>query len=198
MKILVTGFEPFGGDALNASWEAVSALPDRIGGADILRLRLPVTFSGCLDPVTAAIRDQHPDAVLCVGQAEGRGALTPERIAINLDDARIPDNAGCQPMDQPIRSDGPAAYFSTLPIKKITQAIHAAGLPAAVSYTAGTFVCNHLMYGLLDFCAASCPGLRAGFMHVPCLTEQAAGKQNPPGMSREDILRGLTAAISAL
>ena len=198
MRIMVTGFEPFGGDTINASWESVSALPDRIGDTEILRLRLPVTFEGCLPPVIAAIRAEHPDAVLCVGQAEGRSAITPERIAINLDDARIPDNAGCQPVDQPIRANGPAAYFATLLVKRMAQAILDAGIPASVSYTAGTFVCNHLMYGILDFCAREYPTIRAGFMHVPCQPEQTVNKENTPSMSKEDILQGVMAAISAI
>ncbi len=197
MRILVTGFEPFGGEKLNASWEAVSALPERLGSMEILRLRLPVTFEGCLTPVISAIRSMHPDAVLCVGQAEGRSAITPERVAINLDDARIPDNAGCQPADRPIRAGGPAAYFATLPVRRMADSIRDAGIPAVVSYTAGTFVCNHLMYGLLDFCAKECPEVRAGFIHVPCLHEQVSDKQNTPSLSREDILRGVITAVEA-
>ena len=117
MKILVTGFEPFGGETVNPAWEAVCAFPDEIGGAQILRLRLPVTFDGCLPPLIEAVQRERPDAVLCVGQAGGRAAITPERVAINLDDARIPDNAGQQPTDQPIEPDGPAAFFTTLPVK---------------------------------------------------------------------------------
>ena len=198
MRILVTGFEPFGGGIINASWEAVSALPDYIGDTEIIRLQLPVTFDGCLPPVISKICAEHPDAILCIGQAEGRGAITPERVAINLDDARIPDNSGYQPVDRLIRPDGPTAYFATLPVKHMVRAIRDAGIPASVSNTAGTFVCNHLMYGLLDFCAASYPAVRVGFMHVPCQHEQADDKQNTPSLSREDILRGVIAAISAI
>ena len=198
MRILVTGFEPFGGETINPSWEAACVLPDHIGGAEIVRLRIPVTFSGCLPPVLDAIRKLSPDTVLCLGQAGGRPGLTPERVAINLDDARIPDNAGCQPVDRPIRTDGPAAYFATLPVKRMTEAINEAGIPAFLSNTAGTYVCNHLMYGVLDYCAGNCPGIRAGFMHLPYSHEQAAGKQNTPSLSKEDILRGVIAAIEAI
>ena len=198
MTILVTGFEPFSGETVNPAWEAVSALPDRIGGADILKLRLPVAFAGCLPPVAAAIRDRRPDAVLSVGQAGGRSGLTPEWVAINLDEARLPDNDGAQPRDQLIRADGPAAYFSTLPVRQMADRIRESGIPAVISYSAGTYVCNHLMYGVLDLCAREFPGIRAGFMHVPYCHEQVLNKQNTPGLSREDILRGLKASIDAL
>ena len=198
MKILVTGFEPFGGETINPAWEAVQALPDRISGAEILRLRLPVTFAGCLDPVTDSMLRHRPQAVLCIGQAGGRAAITPERIAVNLDDTRIPDNAGEQPVDRPIAADGPAAYFSTLPVKRMAEAVRAAGVPAAVSYTAGTFVCNHLMYALLHWCGRHAPDTRAGFMHVPYQLEQTAGRPGVPGLSRGDILHGTEAAVRAI
>ncbi len=198
MKILVSGFESFGDEDINASWEAVRALPEQIGDAEIIRLQLPVTFEGCLPPVIAAIREECPDAVLCIGQAEGRRTITPERVAINLDDARIPDNVGFQPVDRPIRMDGPAAYFATLPVRHMAAAIIEAGVPSSLSCSAGTYVCNHLMYGLLDYCARNYPAIRAGFMHVPCQPEQTAGTENTPSMSREDILRGVIAAIRAI
>ena len=198
MKILVTGFEPFGGETVNPAWEAVCAFPDEIGGAQILRLRLPVTFDGCLPPLIEAVQRERPDAVLCVGQAGGRAAITPERVAINLDDAHIPDNSGQQPTDQAIEPDGSAAFFATLPVKAMAQSIRDAGVPASLSYTAGTFVCNHLMYGLLSWCAREAPRIRAGFMHVPYQHEQTVGKQNAPSLSGEDILKGVTAAVSAI
>lgn len=198
MRILVTGFEPFGGETVNPSWEAAARLPDRLGSAEIVRLRVPVTFEGCLPPVIRAIEHEKPDAVLCLGQAGGRSGLTPERIAVNLDDAGMPDNAGFRPADRPVRADGPAAYFSTLPVKAIAESIRQAGVPASVSNTAGTFVCNHLMYGVLDYCAENCPELRAGFMHIPYQHEQAVGKQNAPSLSGEDILRGVMVAVKVI
>ena len=197
MKILVTGFEPFGNETINPSWEAVRSLPD-LRGAELCRLQLPVAFDGCMAPVEESIRQWHPDAILCVGQAGGRFGLTLERTAINLNDARIPDNTGYQPVDQPIRPDGPAAYFATLPVKLMAESIRNAGIPATVSFSAGTFVCNRLMYGVLDLCARSYPGIRAGFMHVPYQHEQVLLKQNTPSLSKEDILRGVTAALEAI
>ena len=149
MKILVTGFDPFGGEKVNPALEAVKLLPKEIHGAEIHWVEIPTVFYKAAEVLETAIVRFQPDAVLCIGQAGGRASLTPERIAINQDDARIPDNQGNQPIDTPIRLDGQAAYFSTLPIKAMVQAIKEEGLPATVSNTAGTFVCNHLMYQAL-------------------------------------------------
>lgn len=199
MKLLLTAFEPFGGEAINPALEAVYRVPDQIGGVQVVRLEVPTVFHAAIDTVAGAIGRERPDAVLCVGQAGGRAGITPERVAINLDDAAIPDNAGRQPVDEPIFTDGAPAYFSTLPIKAMVQAIRAAGLPASVSNTAGTFVCNHLMYGVLYTLAKQYPGVRGGFVHVPFAPEQAACRAAPtPSMSLDDIARGLTAAISAI
>ena len=192
MKLLLTAFDPFGGGTVNPSLEAakrVGAVP----GVDIIKLEVPTAFGASVAAVTAAIEVHRPDAVLCVGQAGGREDLTPERIAINIDDARIPDNAGNQPVDIPVAEDGPAAYFSTLPVKAMTAAIRAAGLPASLSNTAGTFVCNHLMYGVLHHLAQHRPGTRAGFLHVPFLPTQGT-----PNLPLEDITKGIEAAITAI
>ena len=145
MKILLTGFEPFGGEPVNPAWEAVQRVraPE---GAELLRLQVPTVFARAGDLVCAAMERERPDLVLCVGQAAGRAALTPERVAINIMDASIPDNAGAQPREEPVVPGGPAAYFTTLPVKRIAAAIQAAGVPAAVSNSAGTFVCNALLY----------------------------------------------------
>ena len=198
MKILVTAFEAFGGESINPTQEALRLLPDTVAGADILRMTVPVTFSGAAAPVLEAIGRERPEAVLCLGQAGGRTGLTPERVAINIDDARIPDNEGAQPVDRPIEAGAPAAYFATLPIKAMTEAVRKAGVPAAVSDSAGTFVCNHLMYAVLRFIAQAGLDTRAGFMHVPFLPEQTASHPEKPSLPMNDLLRGITAALEAV
>jgi len=154
-------------------------------------------FGKSIETVTEAIDRQQPDAVLCIGQAGGRPDLTPERIAINIDDARIPDNEGRQLLDTPVVPGGPAAYFSTLPVKAMAAAIREAGLPASVSNTAGTFVCNHLMYGVLHHLAIHCPQVRGGFMHVPFIPSQVTHRP-APSMAVTDIARGIEAAVLAI
>jgi pyroglutamyl-peptidase len=198
MKLLLAAFDPFGGDNVNPALEAVKLVADKIGDVDVVKLEVPTVFHVSIDTVEKAIEKEHPDVVLCVGQAGGRFELTPERVAINVDDARIPDNAGNQPVDSPIYADGAPAYFSSLPIKAMMQEIRKAGIPSSVSNTAGTFVCNHLMYGVLYHLAKSHPGVRGGFIHVPFIPAQVVGRANTPSMSLEDIKRGLEAAILAI
>ncbi|MCT4488827.1 pyroglutamyl-peptidase I [Levilactobacillus parabrevis] len=198
MKILVTGFDPFGGETTNPAIEAVKQLPDKIAGADIVKLEVPTEFNRCAEVVRAAILAEQPDVVLSIGQAGGRAALTPELVAINLNDGRIPDNAGQQPVDQPIQPAGAAAYFTQLPIKAMVRAIQTAGLPGQVSTTAGTYVCNHLMYQVQYLRATEFPTLRAGFMHIPFLPSQVTDKPNMPSLSLVDDVRGITAAIAAI
>ncbi|MFS9259302.1 pyroglutamyl-peptidase I [Streptococcus infantis] len=198
MKILVTGFDPFGGEKVNPALEAVKSLPSEIHGAEIHWVEIPTVFYKAAEVLETAIVRFQPDAVLCIGQAGGRASLTPERVAINQDDARIPDNQGNQPIDTPIRLDGQAAYFSTLPIKAMVQAIKEEGLPATVSNTAGTFVCNHLMYQALYLANKKFPHMRAGFMHIPYMTEQVINKPNTASMNLTDIVRGIEAAIDAI
>ena len=198
MKILVTGFDPFGGEKVNPALEAVKSLPSEIHGAEIHWVEIPTVFYKAAEVLETAIVRFQPDAVLCIGQAGGRASLTPERVAINQDDARIPDNQGNQPIDTPIRLDGQAAYFSTLPIKAMVQAIKEEGLPATVSNTAGTFVCNHLMYQALYLADKKFPHMRAGFMHIPYMTKQVINKPNTASMSLTDIVRGIEAAIGAI
>ena len=198
MKILVTGFDPFGGEKVNPALEAVKSLPSEIHGAEIHWVEIPTVFYQSAEVLETAIVHYQPDAVLCIGQAGGRASLTPERIAINQDDARIPDNQGNQPIDTPIRLDGQAAYFSTLPIKAMVQAIKEEGLPATVSNTAGTFVCNHLMYQALYLADKKFANMRAGFMHIPYMTEQVINKPNTASMNLTDIVRGIEAAIGAI
>ena len=198
MKILVTGFDPFGGEKVNPALEAVKSLPSEIHGAEIHWVEIPTVFHKSAEVLETAIVRFQPDAVLCIGQAGGRASLTPERVAINQDDARIPDNQGNQPIDTPIRLDGQAAYFSTLPIKAMVQAIKEEGLPATVSNTAGTFVCNHLMYQALYLADKKFSHMRAGFMHIPYMTEQVINKPNTASMNLTDIVRGIEAAIGAI
>ena len=198
MKILVTGFDPFGGEKVNPALEAVKSLPSEIHGAEIHWVEIPTVFYKAAEVLETAIVRFQPDAVLCIGQAGGRASLTPERVAINQDDARIPDNQGNQPIDTPIRLNGQAAYFSTLPIKAMVQAIKEEGLPATVSNTAGTFVCNHLMYQALYLADKKFPHMRAGFMHIPYMTEQVINKPNTASMNLTDIVRGIEAAIGAI
>lgn len=198
MKVLVTGFDPFGGESVNPALEAVKSLPADIKGAEVICVEVPTVFHESAEVLEKALAQHRPDAVLCVGQAGGRTGLTPERVAINQDDARIPDNKGQQPIDLPIREDGPSAYFSTLPIKAMVEAVKSAGLPAAVSNTAGTFVCNHLMYQALYLADKLYPGLKAGFIHIPFMMEQVVDKPNTPAMGILDIRKGLEAAIGAI
>lgn len=199
MKLLLTAFDPFGGDAINPALEAVKLVADKIGRFDIVKLEVPTVFRKSIDTVAKAIEEEKPDVVLCIGQAGGRFEITPERVAINVDDARIKDNEGNQPIDIKIFEDGENAYFTTLPIKAMVEAIREADLPAAVSNTAGTFVCNHLMYGVLYTLAKKYPHIKGGFTHVPFIPAQVA-RRTPvaPYMALEDIKRGLEAAIDAI
>lgn len=198
MKILLTGFEPFGGESINPAQEAVQLVKDEIKGAQIVKCYVPVVFGKAIDTVHEALKKENPDAVLLIGQAGGRYEITPERIAINCDDGRIPDNEGNQPVDQPVRADGPAAYFSTLPIKNMVQYIKAANVPAAVSNTAGTYVCNHLMYGVLYYLDKEFPNTIGGFMHVPYLHEQVMNKKETASLSKDDVVKGIEAALEAI
>lgn len=198
MKLLLTAFDPFGGETVNPAQEAVKMVSSRVGNVEVIKCVVPTVFGKSIETVAAAIEDCRPDAVLCIGQAGGRADLTPERIAINLDDASITDNEGNRPVDTPIFPDGKPAYFSTLPVKAMVAAIRAAGIPASLSNTAGTFVCNHLMYGVLYTLEKYYPGVRGGFLHVPYIPSQVTGGRGIPSMSAADIVRGLEAAIAAI
>ncbi|MEV6829007.1 pyroglutamyl-peptidase I [Amycolatopsis sp. NPDC051102] len=178
-RVLMTGFAPFGGEPVNPSWQAVSLVSAHRD--DVVAVELPCEFAASLPALRRALDEHRPSLVVCAGQAGGRSEVTPERVAINLVDARIPDNAGAQPIDVPVVPDGPAAYFTTLPVKACVAAIRAAGVPASVSHTAGTYVCNQVFYGLMHLLATEFPGVRGGFVHVPFSPEQvaASGKQAP-------------------
>jgi len=191
MKALVTGFEPFGGDGVNPSCEVLAHLPARLGDLAIETMVLPCRFGAAIAALEAAIVASAPEIVLSVGLAGGRAELSLERVAINIDDARIADNGRAQPVDRPIVPEGPAAYFATLPIKAAVAALREAGLPAMVSNTAGTFVCNHVYYGLMHLAATRFPSIRAGFLHVPYLPSQAARQPSTPSMALDQIVRGI-------
>ncbi|MCI1902930.1 MAG: pyroglutamyl-peptidase I [Enterococcaceae bacterium] len=198
MKILVTGFAPFGKEKINPSYEAVKRLPDKIQQAEIVKAEIPTTYIEDGHVLERLLETHQPDFVLCIGQAGRRTAITVEKVAINLMEARIPDNGGNQPLDKAIVPDGETAYFATLPVKAIVQKIRSRGIPAEMSYSAGTFVCNDLMYRLLYLAAVKFHGLRGGFIHVPFLPEQVLDKPNAPSMSLEMMVAGLTATIEAL
>lgn len=195
-KVLITGFDPFGGETINPAYEAVKLLPDKMDEIEMIKLEIPTVFGKEGLVLEEAIEQYHPDVVICVGQAGGRAAITIERVAINLQDARIPDNEGQQPSDQPICADGPAAYFTNLPVKEMVSRIQAQGIPAQVSYTAGTFVCNDVMYRLMHLIATKYPQMLGGFIHVPFLPQQVTGRtDNAPSMPVEMIAEGLRCAV---
>ena len=193
--VLLTGFEPFNGATINPSWEAARALDGWSGpGFAVVGRQLPCAFGTALDVLRGAIAEIRPDIVIAVGQAGGRSEISLERVAINVDDATIRDNAGAQPVDTPVVADGPAAYFGTLPVKAIVRALRLRGFPSGVSQTAGTFVCNHVFYGLMHQTVGQ--PVRAGFIHVPFLPEQAADRpERPPSMALRDIVDALRIAV---
>jgi pyroglutamyl-peptidase len=194
--VLLTGFEPFGGETLNPSWEAVRRLDGWSGpGFRVVAGLLPCEFGAAREALDALIDRHRPQCLIAVGQAGKRAEISVERIAINVDDARIPDNAGRQPIDQPVVADGPAAYFATLPIKAIVHRLRAAGIPAGVSQTAGTFVCNHVFYAALHTAARRGEGLRAGFIHIPYLPEQAARHDGAASLGLELVVQALQLAV---
>ena len=192
MPILITAFSPFGGDALNASQEILNALPETIGGVLLEKRLLPVSFRLAPQLALEAAERLRPETIVCLGQAAGRDAVTPERVAVNLMDAAIPDNDGFQPVDEPVIPNAPAAYFSTLPVKAMVEAMQRVGVPARLSDTAGTYVCNALMYAMLH----QTKDVPCGFIHVPYLTGQ--GKGEMPSLSKECVLRGIAACLQTL
>ncbi|UXH80286.1 pyroglutamyl-peptidase I [Roseateles amylovorans] len=194
-NILLTGFEPFGGETVNPSWELAQALHGEvIAESHVVAVQLPCVFGEALRRLDEALRLVGPSLVLAVGQAGGRCDLSLERVAINVDDARIPDNAGAQPVDEPIAADGPAAYFSTLPIKAMVAGLRDAGYPASVSQTAGTFVCNHVFYGLQHRLRGT--GIRSGFMHIPYLPAQAARHPGAPSLPLPTLVAATRLALT--
>ena len=188
-KLLITGFEPFGGEKINPSWDAVCRLPSEIGEYSLTKLCLPVVFREAAERVIRETDEARPDVILCIGQAGGREAITPELVGINLRYGTIADNKGNQPKDEPIVDGGACAYFSSLPVRRIADAINAAGIPSQVSYSAGAYVCNDVIYTLLARFLGS--DTKVGFIHVPYCTEQ----NKEPSMDMNDIVKGLIIAI---
>ena len=189
-KLLITGFDPFGGETINPSWEAVKLLPDTIADFEVHKLEIPTVFGLATEKVLEKAAEIQPDVILCIGQAGGRAAVTPERIGVNIRDAKIADNAGNQPVGQFVAEDGPAAYFATVPVMAMEAAIREASLPGQVSNSAGAFVCNDTLYGLLHHYAGT--EVKVGFIHVPWLPEQGS-----PSMPLEKTAAALEAAIRA-
>lgn len=190
MRVLMTGFEPFGGEQINPSWMAVQRVAEQLPDLVVCH-QLPTVFGAALEELRVAIEDHRPQVVICIGQAGGRPSISLERVAINLMDARIPDNAGQQPIDEPIFEGAPSAYFTTLPVKRLRQQLTAQGVPSDISYTAGTFVCNDVFYGLMHDLSTRHTGIKGGFVHVPYLPEQVSGRGWEPSMALETIVRGL-------
>ncbi|MGL4654132.1 MAG: pyroglutamyl-peptidase I [Cetobacterium sp.] len=198
MKVLITGFDPFGGESINPAWEAVNSMQDMIDGIEVVKLQIPTVFKKSAEKLFHGIEEYKPDVVMCIGQAGGRYDVSVERVAINMDDGRIPDNEGYQPIDTPVYEDGENAYFATLPIKGIVEEIKAANIPASVSNTAGTYVCNHIMYSLLYYISKKNLNIKGGFIHVPYITQQVVDKKNMPYMEVATITKALECAVKAL
>lgn len=191
-KLLITGFEPFGGEKINPSWQAVLRLPDQIGEYTLTKLCIPVVFGKAAEKVIEAARGLRPDAILCIGQAGGRKSVTPELVGLNLRHASIPDNDGNQPLDEPVISGGENALFSTLPARKIAKAMGEGGILSQVSYSAGAYVCNDVLYSLLSYFKGTQTAV--GFIHVPYCSEQ----NKEPAMPLDNIVKALTVAIQTL
>ena len=198
MKILVSGFDPFGGEKVNPAIESVKLLPDEIKGAQIIKLEIPTVARKSLKRLEEVIEAEKPDVVINVGQAGGRPDITVERVGINMDDFRIKDTEGNQPIAEKIAEDGPDAYLVTIPIKAMVQKMIDNKIPASVSNTAGTFVCNHVCYGMAHLASTKYPNMRTGFIHIPFLPEQVVDKRNMPSMPLEMIAKGLEYAIEAI
>ena len=199
MKILVTGFDPFGGDKINPAYEAVKMIPSEVAGATIVKEEIPVVFGKCGEVLGRLIEKHRPDVVMCVGQAGGYSSIAVEKIAVNLAEARIPDNENQQPSDEAIVEGGPTAYFATLPVKAMVKTIKDHGIPAKVSYSAGTFVCNDIMYRLLHMINCKYPEIRGGFVHVPFDTAQVVDRPDgTPSMPIATIAKSLEYAIEAI
>lgn len=196
--ILVTGFSPFGNEVVNPSYEAVKALPDMMNGDRIVKCELPTVFYESIQELERLMSLYRPEAVLCVGQAGGNSALKLEKVALNYDQARIPDNKSVQPQGVPIIPQAPDAYFSNQPLHKMIQTIRNAGIPVDMSFSAGTFVCNHVYYGLMHHIHTVNPEVRGGFIHVPYVMEQVMDKPAQPSMSLASITQGLQAALSVI
>ncbi len=198
-KLLLTGFEPFGGESINPAVEAVHRLQGRvIGSYEVIGLELPTVFGQSMERLLSGIEETEPEVVIALGQAGGRRGISFERIAVNLSDAAIDDNAGNRPVDVPVVPEGPAAYWTTLPVRRMADRLQVEGIPASLSLSAGTFVCNHLFYGLMHHLAVSGKPIRGGFIHIPYLPEQAERHPGAPSMALEQLVAGLELAIRVM
>ena len=198
MKILLTGFEPFGKESINPSWEAVAEVPDYFEDSEVIKVRLPVSFKKASEMLEQAVTMFRPDVLLCVGQAGGRFEINIERVAINLADSNKADNDGYCPVDTPLRTDAPDAYFSNLPVKQLVEAVRQAGIPAVVSNSAGAYVCNSVFFSAMHLVHSTCPNMRAGFIHIPYLPCQAIEKSKQPTMAKETVALALETIINTL
>lgn len=198
MKLLLTGFEPFGQESVNPSWEAVKAFPDMVEGVEVVKVRLPVTFKGAAVMLEQAVDEFRPDVVLCVGQGSGRSEVNIERVAINMADSKKPDNDGYQPEEMPVRAEAPDAYFSNLPVKRLVEVLHEAGVPAVVSNSAGAYVCNSVFYTALHLVHNKYPDMRVGFVHIPYLPCQVVEKSKQPSMASETVVLALETILHTL
>lgn len=198
MKILITGFDPFGGEDINPAYEVVKKVKDNICGADVIKFQVPTAFNESIKRTTDKIKEINPDFVLNIGQAGGRTGISIERVAININDARIPDNLNQQPIDEKIDETGQNAYFASIPIKNIVKAIKNKKIPAAVSDSAGTYVCNHLMYGILNYIYKNNLNIKAGFIHIPYLFQQVIDKPNMPGMDIDTMVTAIETAVEII
>ncbi len=196
-KVLITGFDPFDKEPINPAYEAVKGLADEINGAQIIKAEIPTVSYKAINKTIELIESEKPDIVINVGQAGGRFGITPEKVAINLNDFRIKDNEGNQPLDCPIVEGAAPAYFTTLPVKAMVESIKAAGIPSTLSYTAGTFVCNQVMYGVAEYIDRNNLDIKSGFVHIPFMTEQVLEKKNQPSLSLAQLTLGLEALIKA-
>jgi len=194
-KALITAFDPFGGEDTNPALEAVMSLPDNHNDIKITKLELPTVYKKSIELLLESIKIEPPDILIMVGQAGGRPGITIERVAINIDDSNVPDNEGKIHIDKPIKEASPTAYFSTLPIKPIIKELHKNEIPAAISDTAGTFVCNHVFYGAMNYATNFLPNLMAGFVHIPFAPKQTINKPKMPSMSKDIVMKGLITIV---
>ena len=198
MKVILTGFEPFGQENVNPSWEAVKAFPELLEDVEVLKVCLPVSFQKAMMMLEQAVDDYRPDVVLSIGQAGGRYEIEVERVAINIADSKKPDNDGYQPQERQLRADAPNAYFSNLPLKRLVEAIQDEGIPATISNSAGLYVCNSVFYTAMHLVYSKYPNMQAGFIHVPYMPCQVVDKNKQPSMSTETAVQALIAVIQAL
>jgi len=198
MKILLTGFEPFGGEKINPAFEILKILPESIGNCKLTKCELPTSYKESTKAIESLLEAERPDVVLSLGQAGGSFGLVVEKIGVNLRDANAADNDGHRASHEVIYEDGDTAYYSTLPVKAIVKSIRSSNIPATLSYSAGAYVCNNVLYTLLYLSKKRYTNIRCGFIHVPYFPEQIIGKRNTFYMTQEEMARGLTTAISAI